>query len=443
MPDPSRPVDGLNERMLFDVSYKSTMVVAPSGDCTATANLYSGLIVASNTGRIENCSNEGALFGHPEYAARFENNIVAYHTSGMLHYEIQCRGNMNVYVGGIVGVSEKAGVIAGCVDRSSMYITDLAGTDIWDQYDSFQPKHSGTLRSDLNFGGLAGDNRGNVEHSLSEGLITYSSDNINLGGCSSLSMDLNSTVGGIVGNNSGSVSNSSHRGILVVTSAQSTFTGGISGDNEGTLSNCYGGGMIMAEGIADDEKVYMNLKFWEGFGGSRYRHGSVSVGGMTGRNAGGATITNCLSNYRFDEMQNCQDQDSYKSLIINVLLLPVHIKDAFLDLFKTPPQYGNVMQVGTIVGNGQNQGNIQNSYYVKNGEYDYTDGSMLTDDLGALSAEMIRQTLNWSITDATEPQDGFVWLMLHDTYPDPDHQGSGSIPLLPTITLVPYATYTP
>lgn len=443
MPDPSHPVDGLNERMLFDVSYKSTMVVAPSGNYAATANLYSGLIAASNTGYIENCSNEGALFGHLEHAARFENNIVAYHTSGMLHYDIYSRGNMNVYVGGIVGISEKTGVIAGCVDRSAMYVSDLAGTDIWNQYSNFQPKHRGILHSDLNFGGLAGDNRGNVEHSLSEGLISYSSDHINRGGCTDLSMDLTSTIGGIAGKSSGSVSNSSHRGILVATSAQTTYVGGVSGDNAGTLSNCYGGGMIMAEGIADDGKVYMNLKFWEGFGGSRSRHGSVSVGGMTGRNAGGATITNCLSNYRFDEMQNCQDQDSYKTLIVNVLLLPVHIKDAFLSLFETPPQYGNVMQVGTIVGNGQNLGNIQNSYYVKNGEYDYTDGSMLTDDLGALSIEMIRRELYWSITDESNLQSGFEWLMLHDTYPDPDHQGSGSLPMLPTITLIPYTTYTP
>lgn len=439
-----RASSDLASHMAFDVSMYNRLAITNDHSYTATVNLTAGFIAAENTGSVVNCHNGNATLGSAESPARFESNLLMAR-SGLIASSATGRCNMSVAIGGIVGISREGGEISSCVDHAAMYLVEIAGTDTRNETSAtFVGVYDGYLSSDMSFGGITGRNEGTVGHSLSEGLITYASDNINGMGCgtSGLMDGLNSAIGGISGQNIGTVSNTSHRGILVVTSAQTTFTGGIAGDNSGVLSNCYGGGLIMAEGIADEGKVYMNLKFWEGFGGSRYRHGSVSVGGMAGRNASGATVSNCLSNYRFDEMKNCDDMDTYSKLI-NLLLIPVHIKDAFLGLFKTPPSYQSVMQIGTIVGNGQNQGNIQNCYYVKNGEYDYTDGDMLTDDLSRLTAELIRSKLYWSITDDQNAQGSYVWLVIADHYADPDHQGTGSIPLLPTISLIPLSTAKP
>jgi hypothetical protein len=199
--------------------------------------------------------------------------------------------------------------------------------------------------------------------------------------------------------------------------------------------------MILAEGISDDKPVYLNLKFWSGFGGSRYRHGAVSVGGLVGRNESGATIANSLANFRFDEMNNCEEMSTYER-VINILLLPVHVRDAFKAIFVRTPAYADVLQIGTIAGNEQNAGNIQNCYYVQNGEYTYTGGSKLTDRLFDLTADMIQGKLHWTVTDDSAELHDHEWLVVVDYIPDPDDTVGDAV-LIPTISLIPKGTEKP
>ncbi len=428
----------LSPRMTFDAHVTSRLTITGSGSIRVEATLYGGFIAGTNTGRILNCDNDGALFGRNDMPSQFESNVMLYRTA-LLANEATGISTMNVFVGGIVGTNEMGGRVSGCTDRSAMYINDLAGTDLWGETGAhFEGIHNAYFYSDVNFGGIAGQNNGELDHSLSEGMITYSSDHINrMGASTSGLMDgLVSTVGGISGKNTGMVSNSSHRGILIVTSAQTTHVGGMSGANSGTVANGYGGGLVMAEAIRDDHPVYLSLKFWTGFGGSRRRQGSVSVGGMVGQNTTGATVSNCLANYRFNEMNNCEEMSDYERLI-KLLLIPVHIQDAFKSAFEAPPRYTHVMQVGTIAGNGQNTGNIQNCYYVENGSYSYSEGERLTANLSDLTADLIRQKLNWSITDDATLAGSFDWVVIADHYVAPDSSGQGSGILIPTISLIP------
>ncbi len=403
----------INDRMYFDVNMITSLAIT-EGYRSISTTLHCGFIAGYNQGTILNCENRGAILGDPEAPARFENNISAYYT-GLLAPDATAAGYMTVALGGIAGTND--GTLEACTDDSVMYVLDLAGTDIHKQIGApCAGIQYGYLRSDVNIGGVAGNNNGTISGTLAIGLITYSSDNVNNKGISNggLFDGLRSNLGGITGTNNGTVQNSSFGGVLVATTAQTTYVGAISGYNTGSVVNCYGSGLVMAEALNDKNPVYLNLTFWKGFG-VRHRSGNVAVGGMVGMNADSAIISNCLSNYHFDRLQSCTTMSDYE-IFVNILLIPKHVQNAFMKIFDAPPVYANILRLGTVVGDSANQGNIQNCYYVMHGEYDYTDGRELTNNVGDLTSDMIKKSLYWSVTEDNTAAADHDWLMIKESY---------------------------
>jgi len=374
-----------------------------ANEYTTSVTLYAGFISGVNNGKIMNCNNGNSTAGTPTAPVSIRNNVIAVGENVGVFGGKVAVGDVYYSIGGITGVNGVKGEISGATDTSTIIVLQQDGTDIhkkaqgalvWGSEEVY-------LRTDAHLGGITGVNCGKVSTSSALGLISYASDNVaNLGYDGGGIFDgLKSYVGGVVGRNmsGATVSNCAYQGLSAISTATDTYVGSIGGYNEGGVEYCYGNGLMLAEALNDDGRVYLSLRFWSGFG-YRERAGSVAIGGIVGANADSARISNCLSDFSYEPFDYEGEKTSYiesaKLVIVNHVLVMKHIYDAFMDLLVSAPDSDKLLEVGTVVGTGEenHRGAILNCYYIQNGTYDYVDGTLLP------SESMVGEVIGWDMS---------------------------------------------
>ena len=225
-------------------------------DMNGTYELVSDVIIPSDFSYVgtESAPFTGSFDGKGHKVTGSYSSIFGY-TDGAKIKNIKSEASLvsDTYFGGIVAVAEGKTVIEGCtfsgnvtVDNGGMYsigggIVGLAGDKATVQNCNADVTLSVTDKPYvLTFGGIAGENRGDVLYCRSFGSIVSNSDKYKI------------NLGGIIGENSGKTegcANFAETGGRVTIEAATLLTGGIVGfNNEGSIVRAVNFGKISGKG---------------------------------------------------------------------------------------------------------------------------------------------------------------------------------------------------
>ena len=212
-------------------------------------------------------------------------------------------GNGYKISGLYINLEASSGVYAGLFGYNKGTIQNVALVD-----GNISLKNT-TSSSNINVGGIAGENYGTVRNSYNTGTVTgestYYNARVYIGGVVGYNDETvescyntgtvngkneSTTVyaGGVAGSNYGTIRNSSNRGRINAESISNIYAGGIAGYNSETINNSYNSGSLSAEGTSNHVFVGGIVGYHIGSLGDCYNAGTVSsplyAGGIVGKN---------------------------------------------------------------------------------------------------------------------------------------------------------------
>lgn len=198
----------------------------------------------------------------------------------------------NSYFGGLVGEMD-SGEITDCYTTGNIYelsgggyIGGLAGIvyggNIINSYSGVN-LYAYASGSDYYYGGLIGNNHGDIENCYATGFVSGKK-----------------SVGGLIGYNNGDILNSYSTGDVNVLTTNAEAGGGFIGENAGTISNCYSFGDVTR--IAGSSTAFGGFAGYGGTITKSYSTGRVIYAGTTNPTNRGFS-SNSVSNNNFWDTQ--------------------------------------------------------------------------------------------------------------------------------------------
>lgn len=178
-------------------------------------DIYTGVIVGFNYGKIINCYSSGKVLAYSKYIV-----------------------GSNYQMGGLVGRNE--GVITHCYNMSKIKTTsygygyDLGGIAGINDGELSNCFNKGEIWGGTSIGGIAGRNEKNISCSFNVGEI----------GLLEYSDNTTRRAGGLIGSNYGNIENCYNVGAIICDSAMLNQVGGIAGTNSRRISKCYNVGIL-------------------------------------------------------------------------------------------------------------------------------------------------------------------------------------------------------